>query len=169
MRELRLYKVDILAPLDTADKWFNLESNLFLSDINTYTFLTFLIVSLLGKEYSYQRPQLFPWQGGEKKKKKTTKKTSIWWKMSKKFPEVVLSRQVSHKVPLHFHVNCTHKALHFRQVHIFPDVTDGQRHFTILQVRTRPFFISFLSSSLHSISFSWFLNISKFLLIFFLL
>lgn len=169
MREPRPYKVDIPAPLDTADRWLNLESNLFLSDIKTYTFLTFLIVSLLGKEYSYQRPQLFPWQGGKQNKTKTTKKTSIWSKMSKKFPEVVLSREVSHNVPPHFHVNCTHKALHFRPVHIFPDMTDGQRHFTILQVRTRPFFISFLSASLHSIPFSWFLNISKFPLIFFLL
>ena len=86
--------------------------------------------------------------------------------MPEKFPEVVLSRECSHSMPPHFDVNCTHKASHFSHAYIFPDMTDGQGHFIILQGSMRLFFISCLSS-FYTISFSWLLITLKFPLIFF--
>lgn len=88
--------------------------------------------------------------------------------MPEKFPEVVLSRECSHSMPPHFDVNCTHKASHFSHAYIFPDMTDGQGHFIILQGSMRLFFISCLSS-FYTISFSWLLITLKFPLIFFFL
>lgn len=83
----------------------------------TLKFMLFSTGSLPGKVHSYQGPQT---PGGKKKNN-----NSICSMMPKKFPQVVLSGDVSPNLPLHFHVNCTHKALHFRCVTTFLDTTDG--------------------------------------------
>lgn len=87
--------------------------------------------------------------------------------MPRKFPEVALSGECSCSTFSHFYMNYTHEALHSRCVNIFPDMTDGQCHFIILQGSARPFFTCcpprtqflshgfFTSQNFHSIFFSF--------------